>query len=406
MARLMILGGGGMQMPAIRSAKGRGHQILVMDPDPEAPGFALADRSGVADLADEETCFEAAHQFRPEGVMTFAADYPMRMVGQLCHHLGLPGPRPEAVAATTDKLPMRQRLREAGIAVPAFHEVLSDEDAVRAISALNGPSIVKPTRSSGSRGITRLPSAVPREQVERAIRFARNVQGPEAAVLVEECVDGDEFSIEAITWGGRTEVLALTEKTTTGAPHFVEVAHRQPGDARRWVELESVVRGCVEALGIDDSPTHTEVRLTERGPVVIEIGSRCGGGYISSHLVPLSTGIDFIGAAIDVVLGSEPRIESTQSRGAAIEFVRAEPGHVLSHGALDEIRGRPGVIELQLQVTVGDRVPPLRDARDRIGFVICASETAESAAEECRRCLQDLNLRTAEAPPDTKEMTK
>ncbi len=396
MAHLLMLGSGAMQMPALRTAKQAGHRVTAIDPNPDAPGFAVVDEAHVADLADEERCLAIARSCGPDGVMTFAADYPMPMVGRIADALGLPGPGPQSIEAATDKALMRETLAQAGLPVPAWRVVYSTTEVVDAIAELGTDVVVKPPRSSGGRGVTKLMHGCDQSAVRKAYDHARAISPKDSSpLLVEAFVDGAEFSVEAITAGTATKIVACTDKETTGPPHFVEVGHRQPTalDDRARNELEEVARKSIEALALRNTPSHTEVRFGPSGPVVMEVASRCGGGYICSHLVPLSTGVDMIGAAVSVALGQAPSLTATENRGAAIAFLRLEPGTVASIGDLDHAQKMPGVVELEVAIHPGDRVPALRDARDRIGHCICTGRDGFEASSRCAAAIDELSIR-------------
>jgi biotin carboxylase len=246
--------------------------------------------------------------------------------------------------------------------------------------------------------VTKLQQRTDEKSARRAYEHAREISHDDSSsLLVEQFVDGAEFSVEAITANGTTRIVACTDKETNGPPHFVEVGHRQPTalDATDRSRLEDIARRSIEALALRDTPSHTEVRFGPLGPVVIEIASRCGGGYICSHLVPLSTGIDMAGAAVSVALGLPPDLTATTNRGAAISFVRPEPGTVISIGDVDRAHHMPGVVELSISIKAGDRVPFLRDARDRVGYCICEGRDAAEAAQRCAEALEALSIRTS-----------
>ena len=356
-----------------------GLQVVVIDPLPDAVGMQYADNAYVFDLADEE-CIEIARRHRVNGVMTLAADYPLPMVARICHELKLPGPSCDAVHAATNKYAMRQLFAAAGIPAPRSHHAMTLDEALEAHQKIDGPTIFKPVLSQGGRGITYISARATRDEIKAA--FERALHATRAdGILVEEFIDGPEFSVEAITFAGVTHVVAVTDKLTSGEPYFVELGHSQPS---QWPSqdtdqlIQTAITG-VKALGIDWAASHTEIRLGPNGPCVMEIGARMGGGYITTHLVLLSTGIDMVKAAICLALQEEPDLKVRHERGAAVRFLTAKPGHVIKVSGIETIKHTVGVCLAEIWVRQGDEVIPLLDSDGRVGYVICEAADPDMA---------------------------
>jgi hypothetical protein len=245
------------------------------------------------------------------GVVSFTED------GLLAHAiaasvLGLPGPSPAAVAATRCKSLMRQRLTAAGIPQP-FFGILGEDPVPQ-----NRRVIVKPVDGAGSVGVTLLePGAEP-------------APFEPGRLIWEEYVEGQEYSVETVSTDVDHRVLAITEKTTTGPPAFVEREHVVPApvtDERR-AELASYTRRCLTALGVNNCAAHTEVRWGSSGPVIIETHTRPGGDRIPL-LVELVTGIDQYREAILASTRDRPPIDAhpgTAERHASARSVFFTPG--------------------------------------------------------------------------------
>jgi biotin carboxylase len=391
MRRLLILGAGRAQLPLLRSARRLGLLVMAADPDPSAPGFALADASLCCDLADEPRLVAEARRWGASGALTFAADYPMPALGVLCDTLGLAGPGSDTVLRATHKAHMRRALARAGVPCPAFEHVL-DLDAARAAARrIGGDIVVKPAQSSGGRGVTCVPAAAPATVLDAAFAHAAAYSRTGQGVMVERCVAGPEFSIELICHRGQAHVLAVTDKLTTGAPHFVEVGHQQPSRLAppERTAVEAAARDAVRALGIDEAAAHVELRLADEGPVIMEAAARAGGGCIASHLVPLSTGIDMVAACIAIALGDAPRLEPEGApQAVAIRFITAAAGSFAGFSGIDDAQAMPGVVEVETCVTAGQRIGRLVDATARCGHVIATGSTA-AAAIACAEAARD-----------------
>ena len=162
-----------------------------------------------------------------------------------------------------------------------------------------------------------------REELERAVRYSSS-NGREGSVIVEEYLQGSEVSVEVMVIDGEVHILQVTDKLTTGAPHFVEMGHSQPSRLRNEdiKAIRDLAARAVKSVGIDNGPAHVEIMLTDKGPKMIELGARMGGDCITTHLVPLSTGIDMVKATIQIALGEQPDIAPKFNKGAAIRYIK------------------------------------------------------------------------------------
>jgi biotin carboxylase len=384
MRSLMILGARPAQLPVYRSARRMGLRIIGADPDASAPGLRLADHAVHCDLADAARLIQVARQQAIDGAMTFAADYPMPALAALCETLGLHGPGVDVVHRATHKGAMRLAFRRAGVPGPDFVHVLSAQAARDAVRQLAADVVVKPAQSSGGRGVTRLPAGSPIADVDKAYAMAVSHSAAGQGVMVESFVDGPEFSVEIFFSRQRTQVIAVTDKLTSGAPHFVELGHQQPSqaDAATRALIEEAALSAVRALGIDAAASHVELRMGPEGPALMECAARAGGGCISSHLVPLSTGVDLIGACISIALGDQPDLGASAAPGAAaIRFLTARPGRLLAIQGLEAARAVEGVVEVQTYFEPGHEIGELLDARARCGHVIAASDRVPLAVK-------------------------
>ena len=382
MASLMILGAGLSQRPLYEAARRLGLTIVGADPDPKALAFSLADQAVVCDLADVDTLLQFARCAGIAGALTIAADYPMTALARLWSALGLTGPAQQAVQRTTHKGEMRAAFESAGVPSPLSRCVQSAAALWVEVKRQGGDMIVKPAQSSGGRGVLRLPPGCDARAAAQAYGHASSFAPDRASVLVEQYVQGPEYSIESVIFDGRHQVVAVTDKLTSDAPHCVEIGHHQPASVsdRQRDALCDVASQAVSALGIDHAVCHTEAKLTPHGPVVIECAARAGGGFITSHLVPLSTGIDLMDAAIAIALGHVPSLQARHpGRPVAIRSIIGPPGRITAAQGVELAASMEGVVDVQLYKHVGDNVATLQDATARCGHVIAVGADVDTA---------------------------
>ena len=392
MKRLFIIGASILQLPAIKKAKELGYYVGVADYNSAAVGVPYADEYYNVSTNDPEGVYEAAKRFGADGIMTLATDMPMRSVAYACERLGLPGISYDTAVKATDKAEMIRAFEENGVACPWYRVVNSPAEALDITHRITYPCITKPTDSSGSRGI--MLAHTPEELITAVAYSSENGRG--GSVIVEEYMQGPEVSVEVIVWQGEIHILQITDKITTGAPRFVEMGHTQPSrlSAEVQEQIKDLTCRAVKAIGIDNGPAHVEIMVTENGPKMVELGARMGGDCITTHLVPLSTGVDMIKATIDICLGQEPNITPVWNRGSAIRYLNVPNGFITAIENVEKAKVIPGVQEIAFTSKVGDYAGGIYSSADRIGFVIADGENAEEAENTCEKGMKHLRITT------------
>lgn len=316
MKNIVIIGANDFQLPLILEAKKRGYITHVFAWECGDVGEKEADYFYPISIVDIDDIFEVCLKIKPDAVCTIASDLASITVNELARRLNLPCNDEECVKNTTNKYAMRQTLKKANIPTPSFKVATSSKETID----FNYPVIIKPTDRSGSRGIFK---------VENETQLANSIQEAidysfEKKVIIEEYINGPEYSVEAIAFNGEYHILAFTKKFTTGAPHFIETAHMQPSDLDEKTKLEITEQllKAFKALNIQNSAIHGEFRMSKDGMRIIEIGARMGGDCIGSHLTPISTGYNFVGYVLDIALGIRPILtQLTSPKTAYIHFI-------------------------------------------------------------------------------------
>lgn len=390
MKKLMIVGASVLQLPAILKAKEMGLHVAVVDYNPQAVGVPYADVFYNASTMDEDAVCRVAEQYRPDGIMTLATDMPMRGVAKASEKLGLHSISYETAVKATDKYHMIRAFKEHSVSSPWYFSVDSLAELQALCPRFTFPCIMKPTDNAGSHGVVLAYSS------EELIGFYKYSRGysRHGNVIVEEYLQGQEISVEIMVIDGNVNILQITDKLTSGAPHFVEMGHSQPSHHPKTVRAQicKVATDAVRAVGIDKGPAHVEMMVTARGPVMIELGARMGGDNITTHLVPLSTGIDMVKATIDVALGDAPDIEPKIHCGAAIRYFDVPFGIITSISGIEEAKVLPGVKQITFTKFVGDVSSPIHCSNDRIGFVIAQAGSAEDAVEVCEAAMKAVEI--------------
>lgn len=390
MSKLLIIGASILQLPAIRRAKELGHFVAVADYNPKAVGIPFADKYYNASTIDIDAVCRVAEDLNPDGIMTLATDMPMRSIAAATTKLGLPGISMDTAIKTTDKGEMIKAFKANDVASPWYYIVhyLQEIDELD----IAYPCIVKPTDNAGSRGVFMVQS---RKELDKAFAYSQS-ESRSGAVIVEEYMTGHEVSVEVMVVDGEPHILAVTDKLTTGIPHFVEMGHSQPSQlpSGTVAEIKTLAIKAVKAVGINCGPAHVEIMATPDWPKMVELGARMGGDCITTHLVPLSTGIDMIKATIDVSLGLKPDISPKFNKGAAIRFFEAPCGIIKAIEGVEEARKIEGVNDILFTKSVDDTITDIHSSTDRVGFVIAQGVNAHHAIDRCTMVNNIIKIRT------------
>ena len=378
MKRLMVMGAAIEQVPGIKKAKEMGYKVGVIDYNPNAIGIPLADQYFNVSTIDPEGVLQAARQFNADGFLTLATDLPMRAVAYACEQMGIPGISQQTALLATDKGEMIQALKKYGVESPWYVVIRSESELKEIAEKISFPCVMKPTDNAASRGVVLVHDE---KELLASYEYAR-AQSHSGQVIVEEYMVGAEVSVEVLTYQGASHVLQITDKITSGAPHFVEMGHNQPSklSSETQVKIRDVACRAVKALGIHTGPAHVEIIVTEEGPKIVELGARLGGDCITSHLVYLSTGIDMVCETIKVLCGEKPDLRPTFEKGAAIRFLTSDKLGVFHHVEGEErIREMNGVIEVSDIMVPGDLIESIKSSDDRVAYVITQADLLEDA---------------------------
>lgn len=392
----MVLAAGLLQIDVIEKAKSMGYYVLAVDGNPKAPGFNVADKAICADIVNEETMLKIARDEHVDGVIHPCSEVSMAVMGRINDELGLSGISREQAICATNKHLMRKAFEKGNAPSPKSILAQDAEDAwSRLQNEFDTDAILKPSRNSGSRGIAKVSRNMDKGDFIRAYDEALS-ESRDHSVLIEQFIEGPEFSIEMIVWQGEIHVLTVTDKKTTGAPHFVELGHNQPScfsDTDVETLKAAAVAG-VRALGVNNCACHAEAKLMNGKAYLMEVGARLGGDFISTELTHLSTGIDMVAAAIDVALGVEPDLSAKEEpKGVCIRYFCPKPGKLVSISNT-EVLNNPHVYLWEIYPKEGDVIPAVTSSLCRSGHVIVTEKTPQKAIELAERLIESVKFGT------------
>lgn len=239
--------------------------------------------------------------------------------------LGLRCGDPAMIWRLRDKAQTRVTLAEAGVPQPRSVKVSTLDEALAAAERVGYPAVLKPRGLGASLGVVRVDDP---DQLREMFAFTRDTRAPDPVVyasdhpvLVEQCVTGEEVSIDSVVQDGKVTPLFLARKVVGYPPYAEEVGHYVDADDPLLTDptFTAILQDTHTALGFQDGWTHTEYMLTGTGPMLIEVNGRLGGDMIP-YLGMLATGLDPGLLAAAAACGLDLDVRPTRRRVAGIRF--------------------------------------------------------------------------------------
>ncbi|MFD6323167.1 ATP-grasp domain-containing protein [Streptomyces sp. NPDC058442] len=366
---LLLVGVGTMGRPYLAAAARMGLRVRAVESGAawDSRPVELAERfyrvRGHGEEAWAETVARAVAERHPDGLIGFAE--PQVVAAALAQdRSGLPGPSLHAAVISRNKALQRALFGAHGLPQPDYLHVGRIAEA-RDWMTERLPVVVKPLTLSGSEGVELVGDADGVQEI-----LARRAS--ENGLLVEEAVQGSEYSWEALVQGGEVVFENVTRKETTQPPHFVELAHHcgHLFDSEAAGQVRAVTRGVLRAVGMRTGLVHLEFRMADRGPVLIEIAVRTPGDYLPDA-ISLTYGFDLYEAVVRLSLGQTvPVLPRHPVSWAATVFPTASPGTIRGITGVRETLEHPSVVRVRLRKGPGDTVRPLTSSAQRMGHVL------------------------------------
>lgn len=417
---VLIFGCGPLQKSIINRAKKMGLYTVGIDPCEDATCRNDVDAFEVVGGQDYEGTCAVVEKYGIDAIVTAATDKPLVMMARIAEKYHFPFYSVETAQWSTDKFQMKQRFELGG--VPHARGILlrsedivnlklrrnpsiidskigendssidfSDIPGQRPSQELHFPVIVKPRDNSGSRGVK-----LCRNQEELIASMEEALANSKLdTVLVEEFIEGQEYSIEALHYDGESEVVQFTEKRTTEFPYNVELGHIQPANIseENKQKIREIVTKIGSALHFENCPSHTELKINDRGIFVIETSPRLGGDYITSTLTPLSTGVNLEDELLHIALGKEINPQPKQVQYAGVRFFAFEEGAIVKHVPdVDFVKNWSHVVDFSFTLKEGDKVNRITSSLNRYGQLILQAvnrDSIEEAFEKYERVIKE-----------------
>ncbi|MFZ3579525.1 ATP-grasp domain-containing protein [Virgibacillus sp. DJP39] len=384
----------------LSTAKDLGLIVYVVGPTlpqwsyPYVDGFI---ESNTYDISETLPKLKKRHQEHPfDGVITFW-DRDVLPVAETAQELGLHGSPVHSAKMARHKLTMRKALEANNVPHPRFMSVKGYEDLLKAKRKLQFPLIIKPVGASASKGVFKIDSEKEIEQIYRTMNAHLTEKNDKmfsfhhSEYIIEEYMDGQEVSIEGIVSKGKVFIAGITEKEIDN--YFEEYLHafpaRLPSNLKN--EIIKITNEAINAMGLDNCGFHAEVMITNDGCKIVEVNGRIGGDFITTHLVPVSSGIDLTKNTLLASLGEPINFSPDRSKGSCVKFLIAKNEGVIQEWRGDKnIHEMPGVVNFTIEKERGESVllPPNKFHDSRIAYVITEGKDTNQAIKRANQALE------------------
>ncbi|MBA4603314.1 ATP-grasp domain-containing protein [Thermoactinomyces mirandus] len=379
-----------LRLPAYRHFFRKGWEVAVVD-SLLNQSLQIADISICAELNDPDEVYFAVMKKikrKPDAILTMN-DSGLVLAATLAKRIGLPFLEIEKAKNVIQKTKQREAFKQSGMPTPCWKKVHSSEEVVKMLKEW-GELVIKPVDRSAGAAVKWLKNEI---DADRYFQEALN-ESPTKRVMIEEFLEGPEISVEMVFADGQYHVVCIIDKTVTSGPYFIELGHTVPSNhPLDYLEKagEAALMAC-QALGLNWGICHIEIKLTEQGPVVVEVNPRVPGGCIP-ELINRALGINLYDLALRQATGEMLTLEDLQPirrKGAAIRYLLS-PGGIFI-GASSPWTSQPphGLVELSVLVEPGSNLPIPSSNAGRIAYAIAERQTAKEAevlAEEAIRSI-------------------
>lgn len=380
---LVAVTAGRWQRHGIREARAAGLKVLAIDADPNAEGFADADQVLHMELGDHEAVIHTLRSLEKniQGAVSFVSEVGIMLAARIREEFDLPGPRTELCRRLIDKAIQRRIWTGQSVPGPRWASFQEVEKALVAMPEFGFPLIIKPTDSSGSRGVTKIESVEEdlAGAVARAFQFSRTGQ-----IILEEFMEGTEFTVEIFAANGVIHILAVTEKKkvdgTRGTVARELATPERPQEV--VMRIADAVVAAFRALGYTEGPGHAEAILKNDGSVgLVEVAGRGGGFMVFDGFVPTISGVNIARLTALQAVGIPVGEITSWKKSAVLRFFPSRLGVLRNISGFDRANLINGV-EAAPFVHVGDRFHQAASVDgDRLGYILSCAATPRQAQE-------------------------
>lgn len=399
---LLILGAGYDQLSPIKKAISKGYQVTAVDKNPKSIGRKFA--SNFYELSNRDIngidCLIKDFSKKGNsvtGIFLMGADIP-HIAAELCNRNNLPSISLQSAKIAQNKILMKNTFLNSNIPIPAFH-LINNIDQLKNLILKYKKVVIKPSDSSGSRGVSLLSSALSEKILQRSFEDAYE-NSSEKQVLLEEFIDGPQLSSESLILDGKAITYGYADRNyeyiDKYAPNIVENGGIQPSLElmQKYDEVNDLIEACAESLGIVDGVIKGDIVFNNDKPVIIEVAARLSGGDFSETLIPESSGYDFIDSAIEISIGNKD-IEvpyPSFTHYVANRYFIPEKGKLINININKNIYKEEWLLKLEIRMKIGDISNGANSNIQRAGVFIIKAKSIKEINERINKVYNAVNF--------------
>jgi biotin carboxylase len=396
MKTLLILNAGIEAVPGIIKAKSMGIKIILCDKNKLSPGFKYADYKIYSSIYDDKKIINSLDKIfkkiKIDGVITFSSDASLS-VAKIAKKYSLPGNTIQSAILSTDKLKMKNKFKKKKISIPWFREINNLKDLQSFIKRNKSKYIIKPIDNCGSRGVL---------QIDRKtdLKWAYNYcvsKSKKKKIIIEKFLKGKQISTESILYNKDSITPGMIERNyeylKKFRPFVIENGGQQPINLNKKTvkNISDLVVRAGRCLGIKKGIVKGDIVLHKNKPYIIEIATRLSGGWMSSHQIPIATGVDILKIAIKISLGEKidlNRIKIKKRKATAIRYLFPIENSFFKKRK--RITKNKYIIKFFINLKNNHFVKKFTDHTTRAGFVITAAQNKNKAILEAKKFIRKI----------------
>ncbi len=377
----------------LKKATLKGLKTVFITKDPNKYDFLNKDliQPIILDTDSEEEIYTELKNLKNLKAIFSTSEYYIETACNLARKFNLLANNPKAINICRNKDLLAKKLSEYGIICQKTLTVSSINEINNNLSQINFgfPVIVKPTKGSGSIGV-RL--CYNEEEVHKHGQFLLKEN---KSILIQEYIEGDEYSVETLSFNNQTKIIGITKKHLSNPPYFLEIGHDFPAIVSKTIntKIEELILNTFIKVGLIFGPAHTEIRIKNNTPYIIEINPRLAGGMIP-ELIKQAKGIDLLDTTLDLLIGKEININEKNNGFSSIRFIIPKKSGFIKSIQFNRDNLKNKTIDFKITRNLNNFVTLRGDFRDRIGYIIVKEKTLNSCQDLANTLVNSILIKT------------